>query len=341
MEAIYLQSSLQFGETLKSVSDSDYRRLRDNYDALLKQHLKLGFFVPCDENGNVLDPSDAFKSCEKGFLYGKAKERVLFKGFEYIKTDHNFYIFNESELIRLDQSHFHGTVTIEYISAKNVELTESAIKTTRTMKPQFKREEIYLDLSKLSEEQQGKVISILPEPINKDDYDITYLHFYLIYDDEDCMWWVSTKYFLAEKTELTYSQFLDMMGESEEKSKVIENSEKELINNDGTLYIGEGLENYYKDQLERTGKFKVASIDATSEEVLQVENYISIEELTKLCNDYNRNTLKITNLERDLEYKRSWSKESIAIKEIHKEVSHAQAIKENAKSKLQEIGIVF
>ena len=37
MEAIYLQSSLQFGETLKSVSDSDYRRLRDNYDALLKQ----------------------------------------------------------------------------------------------------------------------------------------------------------------------------------------------------------------------------------------------------------------------------------------------------------------
>ena len=43
--------------------------------------------------------------------------------------------------------------------------------------------------------------------------------------------------------------------------KAIENSEKELINNDGTLYIGEGLENYYKDQLERTGKFKVVSIE--------------------------------------------------------------------------------
>ena len=147
------------------------------------------------------------------------------------------------------------------------------------MKPKFKPEEIYIDLSKLSEEQQGKVISLLPKPINEDDYDIIYLHFYLIYDDEDCMWWVSTKYFLAEKTELTYSQFLDMMGESEEKSKVIENSEKEMINNDGTLYIGEGLENYYKDQLERTGKFKVASIDTTSEEVLQVENngWISVE----------------------------------------------------------------
>ena len=145
------------------------------------------------------------------------------------------------------------------------------------MKPQFKLEQIYLDLSKLSEEQQRKVISILPEPINKDDYDITYLHFYLIYDDEDCMWWVSTKYFLAEKTELTYSQFLDMMGESEEVNYelgggLLHNPEKELINNDGTLYIGEGLENYYKDQLERTGKFKVVSIGATSEEVLQVEN---------------------------------------------------------------------
>ena len=146
------------------------------------------------------------------------------------------------------------------------------------MKPQFKPEEIYLDLSKLSEEQQRKVIALLRKPINKDDYDITYLHFYLIYD-EGCMWWVSTKYFLADKTELTYSQFLDMMGEGEEKSKVIENSEKELINNDGTLYIGEGLENYYKDQLERTGKFKVVSIDATSGEVLKVENngWISVE----------------------------------------------------------------
>ena len=91
------------------------------------------------------------------------------------------------------------------------------------MKPQFKPEEIYLDLSKLSEEQQRKVIALLPEPINKDDYDISFLHFYLIYDDEDCIWWVSTKYFLAEKTELTYSQFLDMMGESEEVLQVENN----------------------------------------------------------------------------------------------------------------------
>ena len=103
MEAIYLQSSLQFGETLKSVSDSDYRRLRDNYDALLKQPLKLGFFVPCDENGNVLDPSDAFRSCEKGFLYGKAKERVLFKGFEYVNFINDGKLLPYHRLIKNDE----------------------------------------------------------------------------------------------------------------------------------------------------------------------------------------------------------------------------------------------
>ena len=165
------------------------------------------------------------------------------------------------------------------------------------MKPQFKLEEIYLDLSKLSEEQIKQIPNILKNANERfigDDYNTVLYHTWKLFhkiDNGKC-WVVGTQWVLKDKTELTYSQFLDMMG-------------------------------------------------VESEEVLQVENCISIEELTKLCNDYNRNTLKITNLERDLEYKRSWSKESIAIKEIHKEVSHAKAIKENAKSKLQEIGIVF
>ena len=60
-------------------------------------------------------------------------------------------------------------------------------------------ENSFIDLSNLSEEQQRKAIALLPEPINKDDYDITYLHFYLIYDDEDCMWWVPKISKTAEK----------------------------------------------------------------------------------------------------------------------------------------------
>lgn len=155
------------------------------------------------------------------------------------------------------------------------------------MKPQFKPEEIYLDLSKLSEEQQERVMCITGITIEW----IKYAG-YLIYHKG---WMTSSKSWLKDQNlkQLTYSQFLDMMGEtSEEKSKAIENSEKELINNDGTLYIGEGLENYYKDQLERTGKFKVVAIDATSEEVLQVENDIeklaeeSVNEVTENNGDY-------------------------------------------------------
>lgn len=111
-----------------------------NYANFLKKPLKLEMFVPCDENGNILEKPERRCSLigfdeqhydyddEELRIYSEANERVLFKGFEYIKTDHNFYIFNESELIRLDQSHFHGTVTVEYISAKNVELTETGIK---------------------------------------------------------------------------------------------------------------------------------------------------------------------------------------------------------------------
>ena len=140
------------------------------------------------------------------------------------------------------------------------------------MKPQFKPEEIYLDLSKLSEEQ----IKYVGEVTNIDKIQKFFKPFtYLFFDNRFSAWNQCIHHdsdLLNAKTELTYSQFLDMMGESEEKSKVIENSKKELINNDGTIYIGEGLENYYKEQLERTGKFKVISIDATSAENAQVEN---------------------------------------------------------------------
>ena len=140
MEAIYLQSSLQFGETLKSVSDSDYRRLRDNYDALLKQPLKLGFFVPCDENGNVLeepkrwndylqfpDSFDGNKAWGELYDYELAQEQVLFKGFKH-------YLFMQADNIKHNKSrkcfsfpNYNGVIIEDLISLE-VELTESAIK---------------------------------------------------------------------------------------------------------------------------------------------------------------------------------------------------------------------
>ena len=89
------------------------------------------------------------------------------------------------------------------------------------MKPQFKPEEIYLDLSKLSEEQQRKVIALLPPKKRDNQYEIQKVHF-ILYLDKNKKWWVfGTE--IKNKTELTYSQFLDMMGESEEVLQVENN----------------------------------------------------------------------------------------------------------------------
>jgi len=57
------------------------------YAKFLKQSLTLGMFVPCDENGNVLEeinedyPNNVeyFEEIEQ---YNKAKKRCLFEGFE-------------------------------------------------------------------------------------------------------------------------------------------------------------------------------------------------------------------------------------------------------------------
>ena len=143
MQAIYLLSSLQFGETLKSVSDFDYRRFRYNYDALLKQPLQLCFFVPCDENGNVLeepkrwndylqfpDSFDGNKEWGELYNYELAKERVLFKGFEarmfgwkklyYVKLGDNKNSIYTFPNLR--------NYTIKNLVRLEVELTENAIK---------------------------------------------------------------------------------------------------------------------------------------------------------------------------------------------------------------------
>ena len=148
MERYNLKSSLQFGETLKSVSDSDYRRLRDNYDALLKQPLKLEMFIPCYyRNGFPIayTKDTLVNSMELLNEFEEAKERVLFKGFEH-------YLFRQADNIQHNKSrkcfsfpNYNGVIIEDLISLE-VELTETAIKQIAPMKPQFKLEEIYLDL---------------------------------------------------------------------------------------------------------------------------------------------------------------------------------------------------
>lgn len=60
-----------------------------NYAKFLKKPLELGMFVPIDEDGNVLEfpkvciCTDSCSFCKK---YQKAKEKVLFEGFEFFES---------------------------------------------------------------------------------------------------------------------------------------------------------------------------------------------------------------------------------------------------------------
>lgn len=94
-----------------------------NYANFIKQPLKLEMFIPCDEDGNVLEEPKGWKNedcnvidccnickCEQ---YQQAKEKVLFEGID------------------LDTAKYHcerNVRTIEYFTSFNVELTPNAIK---------------------------------------------------------------------------------------------------------------------------------------------------------------------------------------------------------------------
>ena len=100
MEAIKLQSMTDFVLKYLDSGYNQYDALKNNilmlrYAKFLNQPLQLGFFVPCDENGNVLeepkrwndylqfpDSFDGNKEWGELYNYELAKERVLFKGFE-------------------------------------------------------------------------------------------------------------------------------------------------------------------------------------------------------------------------------------------------------------------
>jgi len=91
-----LINSIGFGKTLKEKTDSNYRILRDNFDNFLSQPLKSEMFVPCDDDGNVLEER-LIENYETDFgllsdyqkynkQYYKAKEKVLFDGFVFCNS---------------------------------------------------------------------------------------------------------------------------------------------------------------------------------------------------------------------------------------------------------------
>jgi hypothetical protein len=131
-----LQSHLQYENSLdlQFLSDAEFRIKSKNHRVFQSKKIELGDFVPCDEDGNVLEEPNInnFKSepfCSTGNckayqdevnIYQQAKEKVLFEGFEYKKA-----IFKDEELFWLGD--FNGE-TIEELIKYNLTLTPNAIK---------------------------------------------------------------------------------------------------------------------------------------------------------------------------------------------------------------------
>ena len=96
-----------------------YKMLIDGYANFLKQPLKLGYFIPCDLEGNVLKTHQHFPNREMAEAYNhkfkEAQERVLFKDINLDGLD-------------MLKHHINQKRTIEYMVQFNLELTENAKK---------------------------------------------------------------------------------------------------------------------------------------------------------------------------------------------------------------------
>ena len=140
-----------FGVGNEIISKDEFCNKCSNYANFLKQPLTLGMFIPCDEEGNILEEPDHSmyftattigedKYNNDAYEYEQAEERVLFEGFHVIGVDKNYchielknadlWIVFYNGKICLEYSFNEETsiYTIEDIIEYNLTLTDSAIK---------------------------------------------------------------------------------------------------------------------------------------------------------------------------------------------------------------------
>ena len=92
----------------------------------------------------------------------------------------------------------------------------------------IKKENSFLDLSKLSEEQQKHIFSLLPKPDDVIEYDIFEQYTLLHYDENIDTWYVEDVERVRGKTELAYSEFIKLF---EEPTKLPSELLKEYFKN--------------------------------------------------------------------------------------------------------------
>lgn len=128
-------------------SDLNFIKSVCRYAEFLSLPLKLGFFIPCDENGvPIVEPnsdnyiSNEYPTGENGKYwsdleqYQQARDRVLFEGFELVKEyenawtfrkdglDYEFNIFKDCTIEELQQNFLGDEITLTASAIKQFEL---------------------------------------------------------------------------------------------------------------------------------------------------------------------------------------------------------------------------
>lgn len=100
------------------------------YAKFLKQPLTLEMFVPCDEMTEVMNYEEIKQSVIEGTdswdAYEKAKEKVLFEGFE-VKGNYIMY-YDFMYIMKYELENKNIESIIEEIPNNNLTLTENALK---------------------------------------------------------------------------------------------------------------------------------------------------------------------------------------------------------------------
>lgn len=125
------------GAILQEISD---------YAKFIKQPLTLGMFIPCDDEGNVLNEmySEKENTKNKTFTqlsneYQQAKERVIFEGFNFlgvlndcyyeIELNNDFWVIFENDKVKInDDGNEFFVYTIEDLIELEFKITETTAK---------------------------------------------------------------------------------------------------------------------------------------------------------------------------------------------------------------------
>jgi hypothetical protein len=120
-------------------SPYNFWKKTEKYANFLKQPLKLGMFLPCDENDVPLvepeirkNSTDALNFTPRMIRYQQAKDRVLFDGFELCERNPNLPCLVLKKELVFDDIHFVIDHLLEYkiedLVQHNLTLTPNALK---------------------------------------------------------------------------------------------------------------------------------------------------------------------------------------------------------------------